>query len=638
MAPCAPRLSAFVGGALAFVVPLLIAATAAEDSMFRFPLPQVVIWPLLAAIGGVIATVASFRITKLYKSARLAARAGYGWGTIAEVLVDDRHDTGALIAGEKEYAALSPERRDHFRRTRIVREALRLGAGLWMVTGFFVGLPLAVRWAGSPSVLVLWALGIPLAMLGTSALLEAREASALSRVRRRAEPVKKQVDRLSGLAASWRQSFEQLMSAGRRMGQGLFGWRKRIRALVEIAGVVVVAASFFSVVVMLPAHYRTGFLDISPVPSEDATKQYQDIIRMKRYAAPIDASVTPVRAGQALHDISLAGGRPPRSRFERRAVVVIPKIRQIKQPWGPFTKNWIDRGAMDQARHGLTPAQRQFLIDAANEPGLSEFHVVASAASVDFLSAAVVQPLPPTFNQWMIPSLDARAIEPVAYSRIAQAALDLANGRPAVAERSLREVISFGFVGRGQPLALGRSRRNEDPAASARESRVAVRGDGSLGRSRRDRQRRHRGDVVLRLHRDLGHADDARGPRDSAPAHHHRHHGADRTAVGSGDEARGVRAVRRFAADDFRPRQIAAGSLRRGPAGAGEVAQRRHPNAAGRECARDADCAGSGVRHRPTSGIWARARPRRDDRIAPVFRLSDKSESDDQVRQRRMSP
>jgi len=230
------------------------------------------------------------------------------------------------------------------------------------------------------------------------------------------------------------------------MGQGVFGWRRRMRALVSIGGVVVVAASLVSVVTMLVPIIAQTFQDATPLPGDDATKQYRDIIRLKRYAAPIDPSVTPLRAGQALHDISLAARTPSHSQFDRPAVVTIPPIHQLKEVYGPFAKNWMDRGAMDQARRGLTPTQRQFLVDAANEPGLAEFHVIARASTADFLTAAVVQPLPSNFNRWMIPRLDYPAVQSLAYSRIAQAALDLANGRIAAAELSLREVISFGFV------------------------------------------------------------------------------------------------------------------------------------------------------------------------------------------------
>jgi hypothetical protein len=413
--------------------------------MFRFTFPQAVIWPLFAAAGGIVATAASMRISRLFIVARTAARAGYGWGTIAEVLVDDRHDAGALMTGEKEYAALTPERRDYFRKSRLVRAALRLGAGLWALTGFVIGLPVAARVANSPLALVLWALGIPVAMLGVSALLDAQEAATRSDVRTRTGPVRSRLDRLSGLAASWRQSFEQFANA-RRMGEGLFGWRRSLRAAMEIVVLTAVVGSFGSVVVMLLPVVTQTFQTIRPLPSDDATKQYRDIVPMKRYLAPVDPAVTPLRAGQALHDISLAGGRRLLSKAERPAVVALPAIREPKEGWGPFAKNWLDRGAMDQARRGLNVAQRKFLGEAANEPGLAEFHVVAGARSADYLGAAVVHPVPARFNQWMIPPLHYPSLHSLAYSRIAQAALDLANGRPALAERSLREVVSFGFV------------------------------------------------------------------------------------------------------------------------------------------------------------------------------------------------
>jgi hypothetical protein len=487
--------SLFLAGGFGVAVPLMIAATAGENSMLRFPWPQVVIWPLLSLIGATVSIFAVRRLEKLLKTAVAAARAGYGWGTIAEVLVDERRDTGALITGEREYVALAPAERDWFRRSRVIREALRLGAGLWCVAGLFIGIPLAVRALTSPNMLIALTLGIPALLLGASAYLEGREASAVAGVRGRLGVARKHLDRLTNLAATWRQSFDQV-TAGLRPGQGFVGRVRRMKVAVSVLGVAVVLGGFTTVAMMLLPVFDQTFSQVFSYNETSATDQYRDALRMQPYRVAVDPSITPLRAGEALHSISLAGDEhvaaeykaitgavpytfangthpSPAKQFERPAAVRVGTIHKLREIWGPFHENWTDAGAIKQVRLGLSPVQRRFLVEAARQPGLDEFEIVARAPAADYIAATLVQPLPAGFVARMIPGVNFDAFRSLAYSRIAQAALDFADGRPALAERRLREVVGAGFTVM-ESRRLDDSRMGMQMVRTARDNLVAL--------------------------------------------------------------------------------------------------------------------------------------------------------------------
>ena len=269
-------LSMLLGGALAIAVPLVIGTMSSRGSGLRLAWPEVLILPSVAAIGGLALVISAVEMAQLARLAIGAARAGYGWTTIAEVLVDEKHDTGALISGEREYAALTPTQRTQFRRGRLVSTALKFGASLWALVGFFVTLPLSVRLFGSPGAVAFCTLGIPLLMLIAARVVSAREWRALRAIRARIRSHRGPIERLSHLAATWRDSFDRLMS-GVGLGHGATGRvGRKVAGMIGISALVGVAVVFSYGLMMFAAlgeeTHAAGYLQFYTSAKEKAAR------------------------------------------------------------------------------------------------------------------------------------------------------------------------------------------------------------------------------------------------------------------------------------------------------------------------------------------------------------------------------
>ena len=79
---------------------------------------------------------------------------------------------------------------------------------------------------------------------------------------------------------------------------------------------------------------------------------------------------------------------------------------------------------------------------------------MAHAASIDYFGAALVQPLPDGTSLSSVPIVRFARLKAVAYGNVARAALDVADGRPDVAERRLRENIGAGFAMMESPMLI----------------------------------------------------------------------------------------------------------------------------------------------------------------------------------------
>jgi len=132
-----------VVGSLSIAAPLSLIAAVSRASGLRPGWPEVLVVPLIAGVGAVFVILGVVEGVRLLRAAVRAARAGYGWGIIGEVLADVGKDTGALIAGEREYAVLSVSDRNAIRRWRVQRAGLQLLSALTALSGFLIGLPIA---------------------------------------------------------------------------------------------------------------------------------------------------------------------------------------------------------------------------------------------------------------------------------------------------------------------------------------------------------------------------------------------------------------------------------------------------------------------------------------------------------------
>jgi hypothetical protein len=472
-----------IAGALTIGIPLVISTAFDRGTFLRVSLPDTLLLPSIAAVGLLAFILGCAQLSRVLTRATRAAHAGYGWGTVAEVLVDDRRDGGALIAGAREYAALTPEARGTIRKRRLVGGALRITAAPAPVVGYFVGLPIAARLFGSPEWLLVVSLIVPLFALVAAGLLDWSEDRMLREARARFRVTRPGTDTLSQIVASWRETLLHL-TQGQRAGEGPTG---RTVGVVATTGFAIVA-SFVAVLVAYVFLSAGVLAEISArlaVPRFLTTQERANrIARIREYRPPIDSTITPLRAGEAMHALASIGSRPSLASFERAPARPIADTGiTIDTRPGPFRElkgSWIP-GAIGVARNGLTPEQRRFLEAAAHQPGLDEYALLSRSLYADFYAAALVSPLPPEVTWAETPTPRFAVLRNLANARVAQAALDVADRKIADAEAHLREPIGVGFLLMERPtvienlvgifmVGVGRSGLAELYAASGREA------------------------------------------------------------------------------------------------------------------------------------------------------------------------
>jgi hypothetical protein len=428
-------------------IPLTLLASTSAYSVVRFGWPQVLLYPLIGFAGFIGTVTAIAWLERVGAQATNAMRAGYGWGTMLEVLCDERRDTGALITGEREYSLLTPERRRAFRTLRVVAQLMRLAAGAITVAGAFVVIPLAARLSGGPDLLALTVLGLPVVLQLTSILIEGREIGALRKERGRLTQKGTTLDRLKDMAAAWRDGFRTLTGSGG--GPGGTRHSRLLYTLRSVAGVALIAGSALTVAALSMPVFPQIFGSVAAFAETAAINDYADARRMIPYAVRPDPAVTPVQAGEALHMISIAGGRTTTTRYEVIPAKKLPHIAYTPtspEPGSQLTGGDIARGsAMRLARHGLSKADRAYLRRVADVPGIHELETLARAAEVDYVSAVVRSPVPRDFRFDDLPGVDDPVVFRVSRGLMAQAILDFADGKNALAEQHVREVVSAGL-------------------------------------------------------------------------------------------------------------------------------------------------------------------------------------------------
>ena len=407
----------------------------------------------LAAAAGTIALVAAFvTLVRPIRRGTTAVRQGYTWLTVLETLADTRGDTGALIAGAREYAPLEPRVRSTLRLNRVLREGLVFASGV---------LPLAlllvlVR-AGSAGALPVAA--TPWLLLGPSAAallaavalgtIESRTVGAM----RRALARRRRRDDFGRLVEPWYVSFESVRG-GQSLGRGRTGGAR----LAWAGGLGVAALGVIALIVLWPlwvlaslgpALWEVGAPKVSTTRPKLAISE-----RARRFALPPDRSITPLAAGEAFVVLASGASGTPDSaglplRPLPRRLPPFPELRDTSlfppgHGWGGPDEMQI----LELATHGFSPAQRRWLETLAAHPAWREFATVARAPSMDRIGAQFVLPFPDSLGSQQLFGAIVPAFagtKTMAYANAARAALYLERGRRDQAEAVLRETVSFGF-------------------------------------------------------------------------------------------------------------------------------------------------------------------------------------------------
>ena len=435
-----------LAGALAAGIPVVLLSVFDHQSFVRQSLPPGMMLLALATLGILAFSVGLYALEKFISHGSRAVAAGYGWGTILEVAADRRGDTGALIAGAREYAELTPSQRNTMRRNRLFALIFRLLAALAPVVGYFLGVLFS---AGSPQgpTIVLWSsLLLSFTLLAASWLVWKQEERAMKEPRRRLRTAHAKTGAADKIAESWVNAFNQVR-LGQRMGVGA-RWHGRrlwwttisVSTLITMLGVGIYLTFLLTSLVGVAGAVAAPYFGNTII-------RYDRIKRIAEFRLPTDSGITPLRAGQAMYAILRNGPGGALKDYEKPPTIVIPlQPRSGNPPTDPFPTTdggWYAH-AIRQAPRGFTIAQRDYLKIVADNSALEEFRILARAREMDFVAA--YWDITPTTAFINLPIPRYAPLRLAANADIAQAALDFADGRPQDAERKIREVISVGFL------------------------------------------------------------------------------------------------------------------------------------------------------------------------------------------------
>lgn len=431
---------------IVLVLPLLVSLGTHQPLGSLGPFGDAFWVPLATTFIGSIALVGGlWHLAQLLWGARTAAQAGHGWRTILATTADETRDTGFLLTGARAYASLKPAERDTIMAARIRAAYLELAAVLLMPAA--LSLSVLLGRLGLTGQTFLWTatFWIPLALAasGTALNLAAR---LLARSARRSGPRTGTPDPSVHTAVT---QWNATLTAQRRDAASAVRQAARPRAF----GTGAVAALLLPLFVVAPVGILTLGGTISAILASMATPKFSattarlaaaDVLR--RFALEPDPSISPEAAGQALQALVSVG----LSDTERTAPLMKP-VRVYAQPWWPTDPapprleerpGWVDSLFARQAR---TAAETAYLRRVASHPAHAEFASVASAKAADVLGTRYQLPFDRNVTWVNLPIPRYGDVRQGARAHLAKAALELADGRPAQAERTIREVISVGF-------------------------------------------------------------------------------------------------------------------------------------------------------------------------------------------------
>ncbi|HUF49563.1 MAG TPA: serine/threonine-protein kinase [Longimicrobiales bacterium] len=382
-----------------------------------------------ASIGAMIGMRAGALLLRITSDVRAATRIGYRAGTLAEVMADRRGDTGRLIAGLREYAALEAAARVTLRRQRMLAAAATLAAAAALPLGILFATRLAGA-QGLPSTAAI-TLGLaPAFLLALLALqLHDRERRLLRR-HRRALHTRPDSMAVAVLVPRWYAALEQTPNV---VGVPVGGTVPRpVVRLVEAAALVALLFLLLlsgSVALVLTT---TAFGDSQLGTFSAPNRRYQRVAQWSDLRLPPDSSISELDAQRAFVEAT-ADDLPWRT--ERPDPATIPGSALLAAR--PFP---LDR-LITIAFAGLSAAERAYLRGFTGDPG---FDAIATLARAPRLAPAIGA-IDSATIVFYIPFSKLGRLRAVGDHKVAEAALLVSLGRVDAAEFALRELLSAGL-------------------------------------------------------------------------------------------------------------------------------------------------------------------------------------------------
>lgn len=229
-----------------------------------------------------------------------------------------------------------------------------------------------------------------------------------------------------------------------------------VKRLLRLAAILVAATLLVIIAVPVVAVALGGrTLDGMIRPQFSNTTKRATVAEAARiFTVPVDSSITPMAAGEAMHSMRVVDHDGGRFRFRTDVPIgtapwqFAPYDSTLFPTLGGFS-SWEGpdfRAIIKFAAGTSTPAQRAYLNRVAAAPVWQAFDRVGAAQSVDFIGGTFVIPFADDASWPEMPIPRFASTKSYAYASAARAAAHLANAHPDSAEQALRSTISFGFA------------------------------------------------------------------------------------------------------------------------------------------------------------------------------------------------
>ena len=385
---------------------------------------------------------ASWRLSRLLRSAAAASRLGYGIGTVAVVATDQAKDSGFVLQGARHYASLLPNERRALLAMRVTSAVCYLAACLWIPLGLAGSLFIAATASFGNDAVWLVTL-LPAAALVVIATM-ARILEHLS-VRRHRKMTNALVDAdVHREANEWTENLA-LVGDDAALAHRVI---MKPRALAFAAFAVLVPAVLLLVpvtAVITSAAMGPVLVAISLPGHSKMLERFAVADALREYRLAPDSSITPMAAGIAFSNLSGIGGVNHGDPLIRKPVVNYPEWTGLMSSQDLMLE--VGSGKMfAEVANGLSAERRDYLAMVASHPMHAEYATLGRALRADIFGARMNFPLPDTLMAYSMPLPRFGRVRESAYLHVGKAAYEFSQGRNDDAERTLKEVISAGLL------------------------------------------------------------------------------------------------------------------------------------------------------------------------------------------------
>lgn len=408
----------------------------------------VVLLLLCGVVAIAILATGAVKVVRTARRAVAAVRNGFSWLTVTETLADDAGDSGLLITGARQYAALTAEQRAALRRGRLVRAAA-------LTIGAIVLLPaLHLMFAAGAVLNADFRLALAAAIPSLLCLLVARGSA--QRERALVQPTF--ADKAAAAAPpeleaapGWTEALA-VAASGQQVAYDAEG-RSRSGVVIAALSCLLVAIGLFALVPVLTVTAAGSVLIEVAMPKFGSTNEKARMAELARaFVLAPDATLSATDAGTMFY--AMQG--PRRS----NGIDMLPVPPRPARPWtdaplpaGNFGTakplGWAGPAStkiLARVQGGFSPEELRYLQMVASAPVWADWDRVARARAIDVLGTSLAMPVSEGVTVEAIPIPKFASLKELAYASVSRAAYHLTRNQRDSAEHSLRATISVGLV------------------------------------------------------------------------------------------------------------------------------------------------------------------------------------------------